>query len=41
MLFVDGFNYLNGDEKLARGFLVKNATFRKFWLNNFFKNHGN
>jgi hypothetical protein len=41
MLFVDGFDHLNGYEKLARGFLVKNAKLRKFWLDNFLKNHGN
>jgi hypothetical protein len=27
-------------EKVVRGFLVKNAKIRKFWLN-LFKNHGN
>jgi hypothetical protein len=35
------FDYLNRDVKEARGFLVKNAKLRKFWLDNFFKNHGN
>lgn len=40
-MLATAFDHLNGDEKLARGFLVKNAKLRKFWLDNFFKNHGN
>jgi hypothetical protein len=35
------FDHLNGDEKVARGFLVKNAKLIKFWLDSFFKNHRN
>ena len=35
------FDHLNGDEKAPKGFLVKNAKLRKFWLDNFFKNHRN
>ena len=35
------FDHLNGDVKAVRGFLVKNAKLRKFYLDNFFENHGN
>jgi hypothetical protein len=34
------FDHLMGDENVARAFLAKNAKLKKFWLDNFFKNHG-
>jgi hypothetical protein len=40
-IFAFAFDHLNGDEKIARGFMVKDAKLKKFWLDNFFKNHGN
>jgi hypothetical protein len=40
-MLASAFDHLNGDVKAAREFLVKNAKLRKFWLDNFFKNHGN
>ena len=40
-MLASAFDHLNGDNKAGRGFLVKNAKLRKFWLDNFFKNHGN
>jgi hypothetical protein len=40
-MLASAFDHMNGDVKAARGFLMKNAKFRKFWLDNFFKNHGN
>jgi hypothetical protein len=40
-ILASAFDNLNGDEKVARRFLIKNAKLRKFWLDNFFKNHGN
>jgi hypothetical protein len=40
-MFASIFDHLNGDVKVARVFLVKNAKLRKFWLDNFLKNHGN
>jgi hypothetical protein len=39
-MLASAFDHLLGDEKVAKGFLVKNAKLKKFWLNNFFKNHG-
>jgi hypothetical protein len=32
---------LMGDERIAKGFIAKNVKLRKFWLDNFFKNHEN
>jgi hypothetical protein len=40
-MLATAFDHLNRDVKDARGFLVKNAKLRKFWLDNFFKTHGN
>lgn len=31
---------LMGDENVARASLAKNAKLKKFWLDNFLKNHG-
>ena len=39
-MLASAFDHLMGDERLAKGFLVKNAKLRKFWLDNFFKSHG-
>jgi uncharacterized protein involved in propanediol utilization len=39
-MLATAFDHLMGDERAARGFLVKNAKLRKFWLDNFFKSHG-
>jgi hypothetical protein len=38
-MLVSAFDHLLGDEKLAKGFLVKNAKLKKFWLDNFFKSY--
>jgi hypothetical protein len=40
-MLASAFDHLMGDEKVAIGLLAKNAKLRKFWLDNFFKNHGN
>jgi hypothetical protein len=40
-MLASAFDYLNRDVREARGFLVKNAKLRKFWLDSFSKNHGN
>jgi hypothetical protein len=40
-MLASAFDYLNRDVRQARGFLVKNAKLRKFWLDTFSKNHGN
>jgi len=39
-MLASAFDHLIGDENVARGFLAKNAKLKKFWLDNFFKNHG-
>ena len=33
------FDHLNGDEKQARSFMLKNDKLRKQWLQNFFNNY--
>jgi hypothetical protein len=40
-MLASAFDHLNEDEKFARGFLIKNVKLRKFWLDNFLKNHEN
>jgi hypothetical protein len=40
-MLASAFDCLNRDVREARGFLVKNAKLRKFWLDSFSKNHGN
>jgi hypothetical protein len=40
-ILASAFNYLNRDVREVRGFLVKNAKLKKFWLDIFSKNHGN
>jgi hypothetical protein len=40
-MLASAFDHLVVDEKVGRGFLAKNAKLRKFWLDNFFKNHEN
>jgi hypothetical protein len=39
-MLASAFDHLRRDENVARGFLVKNAKLKKFWLDNFFKSHG-
>lgn len=39
-MLVSAFDHLMGDENVARAFLAKNAKLKKFWLDNFLKNHG-
>jgi hypothetical protein len=39
LMLASTFDHLNGDENVARGFLFKNAKLRKFWSDNFLKNH--
>ncbi|GLT72122.1 hypothetical protein SLA2020_440790 [Shorea laevis] len=39
-MLASAFDHLMGDENVARAFMAKNAKLKKFWMDNFFKNHG-
>jgi hypothetical protein len=39
-MLASAFDHLMRDENVARAFLAKNAKLKKFWLDNFLKNHG-
>jgi hypothetical protein len=39
-MLASAFDHLIGDENVTKRFLAKNAKLKKFWLDNFFKNHG-
>ena len=38
-MFASAFDHLNGDEKQARSFMLKNDKLRRQWLQNFFDNY--
>ena len=40
-MFAFAFDHLNGDEKQARSFMLKNDKLRRQWLQNFFDNYLN